>query len=228
MKDKYKTDLEVNKKIKKKIRSIWSIPITCTIASFLGYLMVAAIVQSTNGIAVNYKVKGVDKGWLLSHPLVDNAYPKKIKSSIALPSPKIDGYEFDGWYTDYISQSIHKDNKININDGMFHRLFTYELDVYAKFSPAVFSIMLVLDSTSTLDNLVNNSYDGHSYTTTNYYVSVFTTNFVCYDKVFELPTASKPGKTFNPAGWKIKDTDTYITEIDPANCESYVLSPEWL
>lgn len=227
MKDNYKKDLEVNKKIKKTIRRIWSIPITCTIVSFVGYLMVASIVQSTNGIPVHYKVRGVDKGWLSSHPLIDNAYPKKIKSTITLPSPKIDGHKFEGWYTNTISQDVQKDNEININDGMLHRLFTYQLDVYAKFTPTNYKIGLVLDNETTLNGMVNSSYDGHVYAQLPL-TDIYTTTYICSDKVFSLPTASKPGKTFNPEGWKIKDTDTYITEVDPANCEDLTLVAEWL
>ncbi len=226
MNDNYKTDLQVNKKIKKKIRSIWSIPITSTIVSFIGYLIVAGIVQSTNGISVNYKVSGVEKGWLSSHPLLANSYPKTIKSSITLPSPKIDGYVFDGWFTNKISQSVQKDNKININDGMIDRLFTYQLDVYAKFSPKEYTIALILGEGASLDDLVNHGYDKHSYSTN--ILNISSTSYYCYDDVFRLPTASKPGKTFNPAGWKINETDTYIQEINPAECLNLVLVAEWL
>ena len=227
MKDNYKKDLEVNKKIKKTIRRIWSIPITCTIVSFVGYLMVASIVQSTNGIPVHYKASGVDKGWLQSHPLIDNVYPKKIKKTITLSSPKIDGHTFEGWYTNTISQKVQKDNEININDGMLHRLFTYKLDVYAKFTPIEYTVGLALDTDARLKDMVNGGYDGHIYAQLPL-TNIYTTSYICSEKAFTLPTAYKEGKTFNPKGWKIQGTDTYITEVDPSNCTYLSLVAEWL
>lgn len=222
MNDNYKTDLQVNKKIKKRIRSLWAIPIV----SFVGYLLVAEMVQMANGVRINYKVNGVDKDWLKDHPLLTSSYPKTIKSDVTLSSPKIDGYTFEGWYANKVFPTVHKNNKINIIDGSLDRLFTYQFDIYAKFVANQYSISLVLGEGASLDNLVNRGYDGHSYSTN--IVNISSTTYYCYDEMFKLPTASKPGKTFNPAGWRINETDTYLQEINPADCMNLILVAEWL
>lgn len=165
---------------------------------------------------LQYKVEGVDESWLNSHPFDTSSLPQTRKGSetIALPENgvAISGYKFTGWYYNYATKPL-KDNKLTSRVRSKNVLTAkYEIVTYR------------VELNAAGGTLSSNTFDGHTYAPM--LSSKYLTTFVCLDRTFNLPTATKDSYTFNANGWKDSDGNYYLS-IDPSTCMSYSLTAEW-
>lgn len=229
MNDNYVHDLNTFQSLQKRARLFMILsPIIVIVGVITLYTLVSMVIASFGTFSMTYVCEGVDENWLVSHPFKTEGLPLKVKAGTeyTLEPVTIEGYQFQGWYVNGRTSAL-KDNVLKYSDTSSSYLGGMNIfsdrKVSARYEPIDYSVMFDLNG----GNIVvdsNSSFDGKKYLRNKTTGIIFTT-YICTEKEFNLPLATKDGKTF--AGWENKNGGDLVVSCTPSSCKSYTLVAKW-
>lgn len=218
---KRKEEAEKKDKRRHKAKHI-AIPVSIVAVLVAGTVVGVVIHERMNETYnISYECDGVDSNWLLNHPFnSDSINPKSFKRSlktISLNVPKIDGYEFSGWYLSGDTPKLVKDNVLNV------RQLKSDISLIAKYQIITYNVSFQLNS-GKLTGLSNNYFDNHKYVIDG---DSAKTTYTCLDETFNYPQAERLGYDFPSSGWKNSSDNSSQLRCDTSLLEDINLYADW-
>ena len=168
---------------------------------------------------ITYICEGVDERWIEQHPFDTSSLPKTYqkRKSVELISPKIDGYQFQGWYLE------GTERKLIENDKLVTTKLSKPVTLIAKYEIITYNVTLNLNN-GQLSGLVDDVYDNHTYT---FEADTAKTTYVCLDEPFRYPSATRLGYDFSNSGWKNDSSNMYYEGCITSSLADITLSADW-